>query len=939
MVSRLPARAATLALAVALTASGLTASAWAAAADPVAPEAAAEALLRSEATSTLTTASSDSGVLAFVGAEDGRVDNPNVDSRDSASTAARRHLNRYGAAFGVAEDGTTLVRKDQKHSAAGQDVVRYQQKVDGVPVLGGEVVVSLRPDRQLGSVLSTASTASEAPASTVTEREAAAAARTAMAKVATGDFDLDGLGRWLVDPAVSGLTAAPGISTAWWFEASDGGALRRLILVDARSGRILANIDQVASLNRVVCDNENVPRDEPEDCHAPTRTELDPPLDRPDVDAAYDALGATSDFYDDIAGIDLTNLIGVTLDGAKTLASTVRFCSTAENAPCPFENASWNGERIVLGDGFAQADDIVAHELTHGVIEKTANLFYWGQSGAINESMADVMGEIVDHRDDSEGGETTWTLGEDLEPARSMADPTEYGDPDKMTSDLWRNDLALPYGDRGGVHTNSGVGNKTYYLISQGGAFNGQTIAGLDSGDPTLRRSATLYVATLQALTSGSDYADLGRVLLQTCNDLALAGTEGMTSAHCEQVEKAVFATELSETPAGVAPYADAPASCPVGTTKRALLASEQGVAEDKFTAGAHWGRAPHDAVPSNATSGTQSWFGSDPAPEHGEPDRSSLTAKSAVTVPAGQKTYLRFQQWRVFEWYQNDPLPPLFYDGGTVEVTPTGSAAVGTAALPWLNGPKNVLVKGEDGFPNAYAGMTAFGGDSFGWVASRLDLSSFAGKSVRPSFTVRGDAYLAMWGWYLDDIEIYTCDVPRIKVVAAPRIATSARYPATLSVTADRWSPTSVTRSYRWYRNGAPIYGATRSAYALTAADVGRRISVRVTASRSGYVGSASTSNSVGVLAGRLVASTPKIRGKTKVGRKLTVNRGYWTGGTRLTQRWYRNGKAIRGATGIKYKLTKKDRGKKIRVKVTGSKPGYATTARTSRSTKKIRR
>ena len=53
---------------------------------------------------------------------------------------------------------------------------------------------------------------------------------------------------------------------------------------------------------------------------------------------------------------------------------------------------------MFYGQGFASADDVVGHEMTHGVIERNSDLFYWGQSGAINESLADVMGEIIDHR-------------------------------------------------------------------------------------------------------------------------------------------------------------------------------------------------------------------------------------------------------------------------------------------------------------------------------------------------------------------------------------------------------------------------------------------------------------------------------------------------------------------------------------------------------------
>ncbi|MGH1561425.1 hypothetical protein [Mumia sp. DW29H23] len=205
--------------------------------------------------------------------------------------------------------------------------------------------------------------------------------------------------------------------------------------------------------------------------------------------------------------------------------------------------------------------------------------------------------------------------------------------------------------------------------------------------------------------------------------------------------------------------------------------------------------------------------------------------------------------------------------------------------------------------------------------------------------FTVRGDPVGAVYGWYLDDIELYTCDLPRISNLAAPRIVTSVRYPATLAATSDRWSPAAVRKAYQWLRNGAAIPGATGATYRLVAADVGRRLSVRVTASATGYVARAATSNATAaVLPGRLVGATPKIRGTARVGKVLKVSRGSWGSGVRLRQRWYRNSKAIRGATGTSYRLTRKDLRKRISVKVTGTKAGYAATTRASRPTAKVR-
>ncbi len=78
--------------------------------------------------------------------------------------------------------------------------------------------------------------------------------------------------------------------------------------------------------------------------------------------------------------------------------STVRFCDlpVTPQRPCPFPNAFWNGSQMVYGEGFAAADDVVGHELTHGVTDFSADLFYYFQSGAINESLSDVFGEFID---------------------------------------------------------------------------------------------------------------------------------------------------------------------------------------------------------------------------------------------------------------------------------------------------------------------------------------------------------------------------------------------------------------------------------------------------------------------------------------------------------------------------------------------------------------
>ena len=239
----------------------------------------------------------------------------------------------------------------------------------------------------------------------------------------------------------------------------------------------------------MVCDNAgrrttSAFDDVPKCLSGAARVEGSPPAGA-EVNQAYDNLGATSDAYDELADIDLTEVVGTPASsGDKALMSSVRWCFYDDE--CPFPNAFWDGTQMVFGAGYAAADDVVAHELTHGYVERTSNLFWFHQSGAINESVSDVIGEIVDHRNPaSTASDADWTIGEDLPGTggeRSLKNPTLSRQPDRMRSPAFVNTDV--YDDGGAVHDNDGVGNKTAYLISQGGTFNGRTMTGIDQGDP-----------------------------------------------------------------------------------------------------------------------------------------------------------------------------------------------------------------------------------------------------------------------------------------------------------------------------------------------------------------------------------------------------------------------------------------------------------------------
>lgn len=176
------------------------------------------------------------------------------------------------------------------------------------------------------------------------------------------------------------------------------------------------------------------------------------------------------------------------------------FCGTLVPAGSLY-NAFWTGQGIAYTDAIksffsgitfyqtlSATLDVTAHEWAHGITDTHSNLVYEREPGALNEAFSDWMGAAVEHS----VGETNWTIGEGISTSvgeiffRDMQDPALYDDPDTYMGLNWQPtdvaSCAVPdycENDYCGVHTNSSVANKMFYLLSAGGTHNGVIVQGL----------------------------------------------------------------------------------------------------------------------------------------------------------------------------------------------------------------------------------------------------------------------------------------------------------------------------------------------------------------------------------------------------------------------------------------------------------------------------
>ncbi|MDX3097785.1 NPP1 family protein [Streptomyces sp. ME19-03-3] len=239
------------------------------------------------------------------------------------------------------------------------------------------------------------------------------------------------------------------------------------------------------------------------------REEGGPATNDADADDAYDQSGVVYNFYKSKFGRNSIDDLGM------SLKSYVHYGTD-------YKNAFWDGEYMTYGDGML-SQDVSGHEMTHGVTQFTAGLQYAFQSGALNESISDFFGEMTER---ATKGKNDWLIGSDMkamEPIRSMADPTIFGDPRHMSA------YSETCSDNGGVHTNSGIPNYAFYRMS--------TLMDPDTTTNILWRAMTQY------LSPTSTFADAETAMVTAASDLY-----GPTSRQAS-VTNSIWENEVGITP------------------------------------------------------------------------------------------------------------------------------------------------------------------------------------------------------------------------------------------------------------------------------------------------------------------------------------------------------------------------------------------------------
>jgi bacillolysin len=491
---------------------------------------------------------------------------------------------------GVAQPAEEFALKSAHTDEQGNAHVRFEQRFNGLPVWGGEVIAHSRNgafQRLNGRYFPTPSLASTAPSLTAEAAIFQVKKEIGLEKIKT-DWSASELQIIDGQPFVAELVVyhpknqLTGERLAWRVEARANLLRREVYFVDARTGEILHRIDRTCNFvghrHSASCEEHPAASENPVAETSAVGPVIGQGFDLMDSSRTFGAWqvsanqvvleDASKQMFNSTASSMPQDPVGVivTLDGlntspenqqsfdytlivsgsttfsSKTAVSAhfnsirsfdyfknkfnrnsidgeggniLAFIKIAESDGSSMENAFWNGAAMWYGNGgatfrpLARGLDVGGHEMTHGVIEKTANLEYQDESGALNESFADVFAALIDRSD--------WKIGEDVmqpgaNPSGALRDLQDPHNGVSQGSPWWQpkhtNEQYTGSQDNGGVHINSGIPNHAFYLFASNAAV------GKDKAEQVY------YKALRDYLVKSSQFVDCRLAVIQAATDL-----------------------------------------------------------------------------------------------------------------------------------------------------------------------------------------------------------------------------------------------------------------------------------------------------------------------------------------------------------------------------------------------------------------------------------
>ncbi|ANX10702.1 flagellar biosynthesis protein FlgM [Fictibacillus arsenicus] len=483
----------------------------------------------------------------------------------SSSSNALNYLKKNQDKIGINNPDKNLKVKSVQKDELGMTHVRFTQAINGIPVEGSEVIAHFNKNNEVVSVNGrTNQTLAVEAVDTTASISSEAALQAALSSVnALNELTYDPTSELVVYPFEKKNHTAYKVNVNFMGEEPGNW----FVFVDAKSGKVIdkfnglmhadENKTQTGSGKGVHGEHRKLHITRVKEENSGTRFALADYSHEnlegiftydatADWDSSNDALytGNSASFISDYdrAAVDAhynsEKVYEYYLNehGRNSLDGEGMAINSYVHMGVDYNNAFWNGRYMAYGDGdgeffipLSAGLDVAAHEMTHGVISHTANLAYRNQSGALNESFADVFGALVDDSD--------WEMGEDImAPAakadgvtrlRSLSDPNSVvvSNPQRAAygSGVYPAHMDEFYNmplnvDNGGVHVNSSITNHAAYLIGQE--------LGREKLGKIYYRALSVY------LTSNSNFSDARQALVQSASDLYGEGSAEETAVN-----------------------------------------------------------------------------------------------------------------------------------------------------------------------------------------------------------------------------------------------------------------------------------------------------------------------------------------------------------------------------------------------------------------------